>query len=225
MPTLVNIVGGKGINDLAVESCWSNSERLDLTRGWTRRGRATAPIASSLSDGHRITKITNTYYAHVSPNAPCSSDSVDLLTVQRPAEIVNCRSMGSTASELGGVLVLAALGALAATLVASVQRRRRDLAILKSLGLRRRQLAAIVAWQASLTMGVGVLLGLPLGVLLGRWLWTLFARAMYVVPEPTVPWTSLLLVAAGALVFANLVAAIPGRLAASTETAVVLRSE
>jgi len=189
------------------------------------RLRPNVPLAPGLADGRRIAALTNAVFAHVPTDAPCSSDSVDLITVQRPAEIVNYRTMGSTASELGGVLALAALAALAATLVASVQRRRRDLAILKSLGLRRRQVAAAVAWQASVTMGVGVLIGVPLGVLLGRWLWTIFARAIYVVPEPTVPWMSILLVAAGAMLFANLVAAIPGRLAAATQTAVVLRAE
>ncbi|MFI5034991.1 MAG: FtsX-like permease family protein, partial [Acidimicrobiales bacterium] len=189
------------------------------------RLRPHVPLAAGLADGRRITAATNAVYAHVPPSAPCNSDSVDLLTVQRPAEIVNYRTMGSTASELGGVLAIAALGALAATLVASVQRRRRDLAILKSLGLRRRQLAATVAWQASVTMGVGVVVGAPLGALLGRWLWTIFARAIYVVPEPTVPWASILLVAVGAMIFANLAAMIPGRIAATTPTAIVLRTE
>ena len=39
--------------------------------------------------------------------------------------------------------------ALALTLIASVRRRRRDLALLKTLGFTTRQLAATIAWQAS----------------------------------------------------------------------------
>ena len=212
-----NQVLGKGLSQGSV--CGPQSQLVLV------RLRSHVPLADGIANGRRIVEMTNAVFAHVPQNAPCSSDSVDLLTVQRPAEIVNYRSMSSTASLLGGVLAVAALAALAATLVASVQRRRRDLAILKSLGLRRRQLASAVAWQASVTMGVGVLIGAPLGILLGRWLWTAFARAIYVVPEPAVPWASILLVAVGAMLFANLAAAIPGRLAADTPTASVLRSE
>jgi hypothetical protein len=40
-----------------------------------------------------------------------------------------------------------------------------------------------------------------------------------------VPTTSILLIAVGALVLANLVAAIPGRIAARTPTALILRAE
>jgi hypothetical protein len=45
------------------------------------------------------------------------------------------------------------------------------------------------------------------------------------VPEPTVPVLSLVLVAAGALVLANVVAAVPARAASRTPTALLLRAE
>ena len=45
------------------------------------------------------------------------------------------------------------------------------------------------------------------------------------VPDPTVPAVTIALIAIGALVVANLVAAIPGRQAARTKTAVLLRAE
>ena len=53
----------------------------------------------------------------------------------------------------------------------------------------------------------------------------MFARNLNAVPDATVPGLSVLLVAAGALVFANFVAALPGRSAARTPTALVLRTE
>ena len=111
----------------------------------------------------------------------------------------------------------------ALTLAASVRRRRRDLALLKALGFTPRQLAAAVAWQATVTAVVGVVVGIPLGIVVGRELWTLFARNINAVPDPTVPVLSVFLVGLGALVFANLVAALPGRDAARTPTALVLR--
>ena len=50
---------------------------------------------------------------------------------------------------------------------ASVRRCRRDLAQLKVLGFVQRQLAAAVAWHASIAVAVGVVVGVPLGIVLG----------------------------------------------------------
>ena len=49
---------------------------------------------------------------------------------------------------------------------------------------------------------------MPLGIALGRWLWTLFARQIYAVPQPTVPAEAVILVTVGTLALANLVAAL-----------------
>jgi ABC-type antimicrobial peptide transport system permease subunit len=72
---------------------------------------------------------------------------------------------------------------------------------------------------------MGALIGIPLGVALGRYLWTLFADELFAVPHPTVPVASVIGVAVGALVLANLVAAFPAWRAARAPTALVLRSE
>jgi ABC-type lipoprotein release transport system permease subunit len=108
---------------------------------------------------------------------------------------------------------------------ASVRRRRRDLALLKTLGFTQRQLMAAVAWQASVAAVIGIVIGVPLGIVVGRWLWSLFAREIYAVPQPSVPAVSVVLVALGALVVANVVAAWPGRVAARTPTALLLRAD
>jgi ABC-type lipoprotein release transport system permease subunit len=133
--------------------------------------------------------------------------------------------MGVTPDFLGGTLAAGAVVALALTLVASVRRRRRDLALLKALGFTRRQIAAAVAWQSSLAVLIGTVLGVPLGVALGRFLWDVFAHEIHVVPAPTVPTVSIALIAVGALVLANVVATLPARAAARTPTALVLRAE
>jgi hypothetical protein len=44
-----------------------------------------------------------------------------------------------------------------------------------------------VAWQAPVAAGVGIIVGMLVGIALGRWLWNLFARDIYAVPLPTVP--------------------------------------
>ena len=145
--------------------------------------------------------------------------------VQRPAEIVNYRSIGSTPAVLGIGLALGATTALGLTLVASVRRRQQELALLRTLGFTGRQLAVAVAWQSSVAVGLGTLVGVPLGIIAGRWLWTLFANSIDVVTEVTVPPLAIVLVIVGAVVLANMVAAIPGRLAARTPTATLLRAE
>jgi predicted lysophospholipase L1 biosynthesis ABC-type transport system permease subunit len=82
-----------------------------------------------------------------------------------------------------------------------------------------------VAWQASVAGAIGVIFGIPLGILTGRWLWTLFADSIYAVPRPTVPFVPLLIVALSAMVLANVVAALPGRSASQTSAAQILRGE
>jgi hypothetical protein len=152
-------------------------------------------------------------------------DVYRVIGVQRPAEIVNYQTTGTTPGILAAGLATGAVVALGLTLAASVRRRRRDFALLKTLGFSRRQLARAVAWQASVSAFVGIIVGVPIGIALGRWLWDLFARGIYAVPKPSVPVFEIVVVAFGALVLANLVAAVPGRMAARTRTSLVLRAE
>ena len=149
----------------------------------------------------------------------------NVLPVQRPAEIVNYRSMGTMPVILAGGVAAGTVAALALTLVASVRRRRRDFALLKTLGFTRRQLAGAVAWQSTAIAATGLLAGVPLGIAAGRWLWLAFARQLSAVPYPVIPAASIALAALAALILANLVAAVPGRSAARTRAALVLRAE
>ena len=152
-------------------------------------------------------------------------DTVSVVGVQRPAEIVNYQTMGLAPSLLAVALAVGAVAALGLTLLASVRRRRRDLALLKAVGFTRRQLVAALSWQASVAAAIGVAVGLPVGIVIGRWLWILFARQIYAVPEPSVPVGTVALIALGALLLANLAATLPGLIAARTPTAQLLHSE
>ena len=145
--------------------------------------------------------------------------------VLRPAEILNYGSLGTTPLLLGTALALGAAVALGITLVTSVRRRRHDLAILKTLGFTRGQLATAVAVQASVAAVIGCAIGIPAGIALGRVLWNLFADEISAVPAPTVPGGSIVVIGVLALALAILVAMIPGRLAARTPTSQLLRAE
>jgi putative ABC transport system permease protein len=140
-----------------------------------------------------------------------------------------------TVADFGGVrdlpiVVSALLAAIAAaslahTLVTAVRRRRRHLAVLKTLGFDRRQLLATVGWQAATLVAVGLAVGLPLGIAAGRWGWYLFAEQIGVVPEPVTPVLRILLVFPATFLLAIVVAALPAWGAARTRVAVVLRTE
>jgi Na+-transporting methylmalonyl-CoA/oxaloacetate decarboxylase gamma subunit len=153
----------------------------------------------------------------------CCGAQVD--GVERPAQIINYGALGSTPAVLGGALAAGAIVAMGLTLIASVRRRRRDLALLKTLGFTHGQLAAAIAWQSSVAVGIGTIVGVPLGIITGHLLWDLFAREINAVPQPTVPVLSVVLIVVGSLVLANVVAAIPGRIAARTSTGLLLRAE
>jgi ABC-type lipoprotein release transport system permease subunit len=150
---------------------------------------------------------------------------MSVLSVQRPAEIVNYRTMGSTPALLGIGLAAGAVFALGLTLIASVRRRRRDFAVLRTLGFTGRQLGSVVAWQSSVAVAIGTIIGVPLGIILGRILWNLFAHEIDAIPAPAVPVPSIILIVVGGIVLANIVAAVPGRIAARTPAALLLRAE
>jgi hypothetical protein len=169
-----------------------------------------------------IANEANAVFAH---DKNAVGNGVDVLGVQRPGQIVNYRSAGSTPIILAIGLALGAILALGLTLGSSVRRRRRDLALLKAFGFTQRQLTAAITWQATVDAVVGILFGLPIGILLGRELWTLFAQSINAVPDATVPVLSVVVVGLGALVFTNAVAVLPGMTARRTSTALVLRAE
>jgi hypothetical protein len=189
------------------------------------RLRAGVSAAAGLASLRRAASGANRALAATPPSDPCRGDVLGVLPVQRPAQIANYRTMGVTPALLAFSLAAAAAVALGLTLFASVRRHRRDLAVLKTIGFTQRQLAAAVAWQATAAAVIGIAAGLPLGIAAGRWLWTLFARQIYVVPEPTVPAGPVILLCLGTLVLVNLAAALPGRAAARTPTALALRAE
>jgi predicted lysophospholipase L1 biosynthesis ABC-type transport system permease subunit len=138
------------------------------------------------------------------------------------ADFEGIRNLPVLASAL---LAVIAVAALAHTLATAIRRRRRHLAVLKTIGFDRRQLLATVGWQAVTFAAVGLLVGLPLGIAAGRWAWYLFAKQIDVVPEPVTPVGLVALLVPAAVLLALAVAALPAWSAARTRAAVVLRAE
>lgn len=101
--------------------------------------------------------------------------SAVVLGPQRPAEIVNSSDVGGVPALLATLLGAATAISLGIALAASVDRRRSEFALLRSLGFTTRQLTTSVMWQATATVFVGLLIGIPLGIAVGHKLWVAVA--------------------------------------------------
>jgi ABC-type lipoprotein release transport system permease subunit len=143
----------------------------------------------------------------------------------KPSDLVDLSRVGGLPSVIAALLGVMAVATLAHALFSSARRRRRDLAIFKVLGFRRRQVSAAIAWQAAVVAVIAVVVGVPLGIGAGRWGWQVFARRLGVPDQPVTPLLAILAVAGLALLIAILTAAVPARVAARTPAAVALRAE
>jgi hypothetical protein len=114
------------------------------------------------------------------------------------------------------LLATLALIAVAHALVATERRRRSEFALLKALGLSRRGVQSTVTCQALTIAVVALAIGIPGGVLLGRWVWELSADGFGVPVAPEIPTGLVVVVAAASLALAVGVAYVPGRAAART---------
>jgi ABC-type lipoprotein release transport system permease subunit len=145
--------------------------------------------------------------------------------IQRPSDIVAYDRVRSTPFVLALVLAVLASATVAHALISAVRRRRRDLALLATLGFTRRQISSTVAWQSTTVGMLALLIGVPLGIIGGRWAWGLLADDLGTLSEPRVPIVAIVIGIPVVVLLCNAVAYVPGRIAARTKPAVVLRSE
>ena len=142
-----------------------------------------------------------------------------------PAAVVSLGDLKSLPLALGVFFALLASATVAHALVTTVRRRRQELAVLRSIGLTRRQSRIAIGWQATLIAAAGVVIGVPLGIVIGRTVWRWLADNFPVVYAPPLALLALLLVAPAAIALANLLAAGPARAAARIRPAEALRTE
>jgi hypothetical protein len=142
-----------------------------------------------------------------------------------PPQVQQLKDVAVLPLALSAFLALLAIGAVGHALSIAVRRRRHELAVLRALGLTRRQSRLVIVTQASLLACVGLAFGIPLGVALGRTLWRAAADRQPLAYHPPLALWVLLLIGPLALVAANLLAAWPGARAARLRTGQVLRTE
>jgi ABC-type antimicrobial peptide transport system permease subunit len=121
-----------------------------------------------------------------------------------------------------GFLALAAIGHAIAT---TVLRRRRELGTVRSLGFIAGDVRRIVTAQSATMAAIGLIVGVPLGVVIGRTVWRAVADGLGVVSTPVVPVGLLAVVAPVSLAAALAVAWYPARLAGRGVALDALRAE
>jgi len=142
-----------------------------------------------------------------------------------PTSLVNFGEAVNFPLIFGAMLAVFGAATLTHLLVVSVSRRRREIGLLKVLGFVNRQVAAVVAWQATTLALVGIVIGVPLGLVAGQAIWRAFANNLGAVPVSVVPIWLVGLLVAGVIVFANLIAIGPALVARRSKPATLLRTQ
>ena len=149
----------------------------------------------------------------------------DVLQYVPPADVINLQSVDRLPYLLTGLVVVLGIATVGNMLVVSVRRRRRDLAILKTVGFVRRQVAGVIAWQASTVGLVALVVGIPIGIAAGRSAWNTVANGIGTSSAAIVPALAVALLVPCVLVIANLIAAWPGWSAAHVPPVTAMRAE
>ena len=142
---------------------------------------------------------------------------------QAPTSLVNFGQAVDFPLIFGAMLAVFGAATLAHLLVVSVSRRRRDVGLLKVLGFVNRQVVSTVSWQATTLALVGIVVGVPLGLVVGRGVWNTFANNLGVIPVTVVPILLTAAIAMGVLVGANLIAIVPAWVATRSRPSDLLR--
>jgi hypothetical protein len=142
-----------------------------------------------------------------------------------PVEVDDLRQVERLPALLAAFLIAVALLAVGHAVTVTVRRRRRDLGIVRALGLTSGGVGAVVRWQAAVMSSAGVVAGVPLGLLLGRFVWDRVADSYGVADDPAWPWTLLAAVTPVTVAMTLLLTLGPARRAVRQTAAVVLRTE
>jgi FtsX-like permease family len=142
-----------------------------------------------------------------------------------PSQVTNLGLVSGQPALLALVVAFLAGAALIHALVTSVRGSRRQIGVWKSVGFTNRQVMSMVAWHASLLSAGALVIGIPLGIIVGRVIWRAIVDDIGLVSAPALPVGAVVVVAVVVLAVANLAALGPGWSAARTRAATALRTE
>ncbi len=174
-------------------------------------------LALRLAPGVRLADIVKRY-----------TDEANQVTVEvptPPGEVERLRAVERLPWFLAGFLALLAAIAVVYSAGTMVRRRRRDLALLRVIGMSAAQLRTVVAVQVLALTLVGVVVGELVGVILGRQVWRWVTSSVSLRFSPAVPIAALLLIPVATLMITQVAATVSRRSAGRTHAALALRTE
>ena len=177
--------------------------------------------------------VANTPIFNVRPGAP--RGTLERIMIDNGAADTGESSIPSAIQNIGRVraipyLLAALLSALAVLTVAhvmltSMNNRRRDVAIVRCLGADRPWITRAVHWQATSFMVVPLVVGTPVGLIVGQLVFRSFADSVGAVNGASRPFLLVAAIVMGLALLANLAAALPARRARRLAPAQLLQSE
>jgi hypothetical protein len=145
--------------------------------------------------------------------------------VTRPPEVNRVGAIEWFPYVLALLILLLALVAVGHALVTTSRRRRAELALLKTFGFERRQVRATLAWQATALAAVGLVIGIPTGILVGHLVWRAVANNLGIVDAVIMPFAAIAITVPAVVLLMNAVAYLPARSAARIWPAAALVTE
>jgi ABC-type antimicrobial peptide transport system permease subunit len=154
-------------------------------------------------------------------------DGTDVVVagVPEPSDIAALRRLRATPVVLAALLVLLIAATVVHALVLAMRRRRHDVAVLQCVGMRPGQILRSSMWQATTIAVFAVVVGVPIGIVVGRWSWVVLGGVLGVFQEPTVPVAVVVAVAVIVLLAVNAAGLVPGWRSSRRLPGLALRSE
>ncbi|MEO8696707.1 MAG: ABC transporter permease [Acidimicrobiales bacterium] len=141
-----------------------------------------------------------------------------------PAEIRELRVVLGVFVGAATVSFAIALAIVLYALLAQVRSSRRDMAVLRAIGFTRGQLSSVVAWQSlPLTLASSVI-GIPIGIWVGRQQYAGFARRLGVIEGASTPPLLMLGLVLGVLLALGLSVGVAMIMVRRTQPSIILRS-
>ncbi len=152
-------------------------------------------------------------------------DDINVALPAPPAEVDRLAAVEDLPRYLAGFLALLAATAVSFATATTVRQRRRDLAVLRVLGMTGRHVRTVVTVLVLAVTGAGAVLGGALGLVIGRQVWRAVVVSVSLPFSPSLPVGAALLVPIAAVLLAQLVASTSRRSAGRVPAALVLRTE
>src|SRR5262249_13564927 len=145
-------------------------------------------------------------------------------TNAEPAEV---RQLDAAMPYLRGALLVgyaSLLAVIVPALWALGRADRHDLAVLRVLGCTRGQLDAVASWQVAPVVGAALVLGVPLGLAVGRVAFVRFAQSLAVVDDVSISFSDLAVLVVAVLLAAAVAVVVATAMARRSRTSVILRA-